>query len=195
MSELFESLDWADGQSNPSGIKTIVYYIPKRWIKTWPKPLAVPVAVDDLVIYDGDFELVAGKKFKKLYSTQGTGKVDFEPTGEKDHQMFINKGTFSFPDISAKAKAVALQMLNSNVVFVIPLPHPTDKRFIVLGSEDYDVMVKPKGTTGDKPGSAKGLTFDVEAPDALCLPDYEGLLALDDGSLNCATGVFTPAGG
>lgn len=106
--------------------------------------------------------------------------------------MFLNKGVFSFPDISDAAKGAAMQMLNSNVVFVVPIPHPTEKRFVVLGSDDYDVTVKIKGTTGDKPGSAKGLTFEVEAPDALPLPSYQGVLALEGGSLDCETGVFTP---
>lgn len=192
MSELLTSLDWADGQSNPSGIKTIVYVALKRWIKTWPKPIAIPVDAKDEVILAGDFEMNAGKTFKKLYSTQGNGKCDFEPIGEKDHQMFVNKGMFSFPDISDDAKAAAKQMLNSNCVFVVALPHPSEKRFILLGTDDYDVTTKVKGTTGDKPGSAKGLTFEVEAPDALPLPSYTGALALEDGSLDCETGVFTP---
>jgi hypothetical protein len=191
MSELLESLDWADGQSNPSGIKTIVYMALKRWIKTWPKPIAAPAKVDDLVVYGGDFEMVAGKTFKDLYTTQGNGKVEFEDVGEKDHKMFNNKGTFSFPDISKKAKGDAVQMLNSNVVFIVALPHPTEKRYIVLGSEDYDVTIKIKGTSGDKAGSDKGLTFEVEAPDALPLPDYTGAIALTGGSLDCETGVFT----
>lgn len=194
MSELLESLEWADGQTNPSGIKTIVYFGLKRWIKTWPKPATNPGAVKDLVILAGDFEMNAGKTFLKLYSTQGNGKVDFEPTGEKDHQMFLNKGLFSFPDISDEAKGAALQTLNSNSVFIIPLPHPTQKRFVVIGAEDYDVTVKVKGTSGDKPGSAKGLTFEVEAPDALPLPSYQGALALADGILDCETGVFTATG-
>jgi hypothetical protein len=191
MSELLESLDWADGQTNPSGTKTKVYFALKRWIKTWPKPIAVPIKVDDLVVYAGDFEMVVGKTFKELYSTQGKGKVDFEPMGEKDHQMFTNKGAFSFPDISKAAKGNALQMLNSNVVFIVPLPHPTEKRFVMLGSEDYDVTVKIKGTSGDKPGSDKGLSFEIEAPDALPLPDYTGALVLTGGSLDCETGIFT----
>ena len=114
MSELLESLDWADGQTNPSGIKTKVYYALKRWIKTFPSVAAVPALAKDLVIYAGDIEMVTGKKFLELYSTQGTGKVDFEPLGEKDHKMFTNKGSFSFPDISNAAKAA------SSLVAILP---------------------------------------------------------------------------
>jgi hypothetical protein len=191
MSELFSSLEWADGQTNPSGIKTTVYIVLKRWIKTWPKPATAPAKVAQLVQYVGDFELQDGKTFLKLYTTQGAGSATFEPSGEKDHQMFTNKAVFSFPDISDAAKGNAVQILNSNVVFVVALPHPSEKRYVVIGSEDYDVTVKISGTSGDKPGSNKGLTFNVEAPDALCLPSYQGVVVLEDGSLNCATGVFT----
>lgn len=88
MSELLASLDWADGQSNPSGIRPRVYFILKRWIKTFPKVAAVPAAVKDLVMLAGDFELVAGKTWLMLYSTQGNGKADFEPTGERITKCF-----------------------------------------------------------------------------------------------------------
>jgi len=191
MADFLKSLDWPDGQTNPSGIKTKVMFALKRNIKTWPKPIALPVSAEDTVILAGDFEMVAGKTFFELYTTQGVGKVDFEPMGEKDHQMFTNKGTFSFPDISDAAKAAASQMLNSNVVMVVALPHPTEKRYVVLGGEDYDVTVKVKGTSGDKPGSNKGLTFEIEAPDALPLPSYKGSIVLPTGTLDCETGVFT----
>lgn len=193
MADLLATLDWADGQSNPSGIKTKVFFTLKRFIKTFPKVATLPTKAGDLVVYAGDFEMVTGKTFFELYTTQGKGVVSFEPMGEKDHQMFMNKGMFSFPDISEDAKAAALQMLNSNVVFIVPLPHPTEKRFVMLGSEDYDTVVKIKGTSGDKPGSDKGLTFEVEVPEALPLPSYKGALVLATGTLDCETGVFTPA--
>lgn len=107
----------------------------------------------------------------------------------------MNKGTFSFPDISDEAKAVAKSLLNSNVVMVVALPHETEKRYVVLGSEDYDTSVTPKGESGDKPGSEKGLTSDVEVPDTTPIPGYAGALVLEDGSLDCETGVFTPTTG
>ncbi len=188
---IFENLIWPAGKINPSGIKTEVFFIDKSFIKTWPAidPVAATALANVTLV--GDFELVALKKWNKLYTTQGKGKVDFEPIGEKDCKMFNNKGTFKFPDISNEAKSLAKSAINSNVVFVVPLPHETEKRYIVLGSKDYDLEVSVKGDSGDAPGSAKGITIEVTAPDTTPLPNYTGALVLTDGSLDCETGVFT----
>ncbi|HNX87694.1 MAG TPA: hypothetical protein PKH58_01315 [Paludibacteraceae bacterium] len=191
MAELFEQLEWLDGQINPSGIKNIVYFAPKSWIKTIPR-VTTPVATStENVVVSGDFIMESGKTFLRLYSTQGKGKVSWEPSGEKDHKIFLNKGIFSFPDISVAARSMAKQLINSNVVIIVPLPHETEKRYIMLGDADYDVTVSIKGDSGDKPGSEKGITFEVEAPCTTPLPGYAGELVLPDGTLDCETGVFT----
>jgi hypothetical protein len=189
---IFESLTWPAGKVNPSGIKTLVYFIDKSFINAWPAIDPAPATAVANVTLTGDFGLVAGKKWNKLYTTQGKGKVDWEPIGEKDCKMFNNKGTFKFPDISNEAKSLAKSAINSNVIFVVPLPHETEKRYIVLGSESYDLEVSVKGDSGDAPGSAKGITIEVTAPDTTPLPNYAGTLALSDGTLDCETGVFTP---
>ena len=189
---IFENLLWPAGKVNPSGIKTKVYFIDKSFIKTWPAISAAPATAAANVTLVGDFELVVGKKWNELYTTQGKGKVDFEPIGEKDCKMFNNKGMFKFPDISDEAKSLAKSAINSNVVFVVPLPHETEKRFVVLGEESYDLEVSVKGDSGDAPGSAKGITIEVTAPATTPLPNYTGALVTAAGSLDCETGVFTP---
>ncbi len=187
-----QSLPWANGQINPSGIKTKIYWAPKSWIKSMPRIAALPASVDENVNVAGDFEMVAGKTFLELYSTQGKGKLTFEAMGEKDHKMFLNKGSFSFPDISAAGRSMAKQTINSNIVMIVVLPHETEKRYIMLGDDDYDVTVTIKGDSGDKPGSEKGITIEIEVPSTTPLPGYTGQLVLADGVLDCETGVFTP---
>ena len=189
---LFENLIWPSGKVNPSGIKTEVFFIDKGLIKTWPAIAEAPATAAANVTLAGDFELVANAKWNKLYTTQGKGKVEWEPIGEKDCKMFNVKGVFKFPDISNEAKSLAKMAVNSNVVFVVPLPHETEKRFVVIGDSYYDVEVAVKGDSGDAPGSAKGITIEVTAPATTPLPNYAGVLALADGSLDCETGVFTP---
>ncbi|KAF0200614.1 MAG: hypothetical protein FD170_3363 [Bacteroidetes bacterium] len=191
---LFASLPWNDGQINPSGIKTTIYWIPKSQLaRPLPKVNPAPVTPAENTSLSGDFEPTGANKWKKLYTTQGKGKVFFEPVGEKDHKMFLNKGTFSFPDISPEALSLAKQTINSNIVMVVPMPHETEKRFVVLGDEDYDVTVSTKGDSGDAPGSAKGLIIEIEVPSSTPLPYYKGILELEDGTLDCETGVFTPS--
>nr|WP_321357193.1 hypothetical protein [uncultured Draconibacterium sp.] len=192
MAGIFEDLGWADGQINPSGIKNEIFWAPKTSIATFPQPNAAPANGDENASYDGDFGMVAGKTFNRLYSTQGKGKVSWESTGEKDCKMFINKGMFKFPDISNAAKSAAITALNSNIIYVVPLPHPTEKRFVLIGDEYWDSTTNVNGDSGDAAGSEKGLTIEVEAPGFMPLPSYTGILVLPDGTLDCATGVFTP---
>ena len=193
MAGIFESLEWADGKVNPSGIKTEIYFCPKTDIATFPEIAADPATSSENVSLNGDFEMVAGKTFYRLYSTQGKGKVTFEATGEKDCKMFLNKGTFKFPDIDDAGKSLAKSSVNSNVIFVVPLPHESEKRFVVLGDSYWDCTVSVSGDSGDEPGSDKGITIEIEAPATTPLPNFTGVLELPDGTLDCATGVFTAA--
>lgn len=190
---LMANLPWADGQVNPSGIKTKLFLALKSDIATHPKVVAAPASASENVTLAGDFGMVATKTFVEVYSTQGKGKVSWESIGEKDHKMFMNKGSFKFPDISDDAKSVAKSLLNSNVVAVFLMPTGSGvPRAVVIGEEDFDTTVTNKGDSGDAPGSEKGLFFDLEAPSFNPLPTYKGEIVLPDGTYDCETGVFTP---
>lgn len=195
MSTTLANLDWPDGQSNPAGIKSIAYFISKADITKFPILKSNPASPAELVTLDGDFELAALAKFSTIYTTQGVGKVDWESSGEKDCKAITNKASLSYPDINDQAKAFATQTLNSNTLFIIPHYVAGGKiRYCVLGNKDFDSTVDIKGSSGAKPGDQKGLTIEISAPDFCALPVYTGLIPMEDGTLNCATGEFTPAG-
>lgn len=188
------NLDFNLGSVNPSGIGTTVYRIRKRYIKAWPKLEDDPdksdtISEEDLAKYVGDFVLVDGKKFQKIYSTQGKGSATSEATGEADCKMFINHCTCSFPDLTPAALGFAKASVNDDFVYLIK----SAGRFHVIGSPDYRSTTTPAPTSGDTPGSAKGITFTVDCPDVTPLPVYTGAIVTDDGSLDAGTGEFTPA--
>ena len=186
----FQSLTWPEGKVNPSGIKSIGYWIPKSHIKVFPGIKNEDAAtIAEHVNYNGDFVLHTGKHWLTIYTTQGKGKVSFEAMGEKDAKMFTNKGTLKYPDINDEGRNLAKSSINANCIFIIPMPQ---KRYAVIGSEDYDVENTITGDSGDAPGSAKGLTIELSAPDVTPLPGYKGEILLENGSLDCETGVFTP---
>lgn len=189
---LFADMTWTDGQVNPSGIATELFWIPKSDIATFPVVAAAPGTPAANVLLAGDFVLKPGKTFFRMHSTQGKGEVTFEPLGEKECKLFMNKGKFLFPDISDAAKSHAKMAANSSIVYVVKLPHQSEKRYVVLGDADYDTETKPGGNSGGEPGSQKGLNIEVEVPSFTPLPNYAGDIVLSDGTLDCATGVFTP---
>lgn len=179
------------GSVNPSGISDEVYYVPKKHIEDWPTinndfdTAATVVAYANL---EGSFKLKTDKVWMRLYTTQGKGKISWEYIGETDCKMVSNKATFSYPKITDEIRAFAKYASNGDFVFVVK----HDGKFFVIGSPDYRATLTPNGDSGDAPGSAKGVTVDIECPDVTPLPVYEGALVLSDGTLDCSTGVFTP---
>ncbi len=189
---ILASLSWGDGKVNPSGISR-VFLTTKGKVKTWPALAAEPATPSAFVNYVGDFELLTSEdKWFQLYSTQGKGHVDFDPIGEKDHKMFVNKFVGKFPDISDEAKAWAKTMLNSNAVLVVEIPTDGVPRYVIIGDQHWDTENTPSGKSGDAAGSEKGLFIEITAPATTPLPTYKGALALTGGTLDCETGVFTP---
>lgn len=181
----FANLDWADGKANPSGIQSTAYFVRKSDIAS---PL--PKIGEDGIAYLDDIKLVTGKKFQTIYTTQGMGSVTFELTGEADCTQPVNKAKLSYPDINDKAKAFVTAYCNAKMVFVIPHNTVDGVRFAVFGLE-MDASTKLTGNSGDKAGSAKGLTIEIESPDYVALPNYSGLIETDKGTLDCATNIFT----
>lgn len=187
------NLDFAIGGINPSGIGATIYRIAKSAILSWPTIVNDPTAtgaVSTLSSYNGDFSLATDAVWDKLYSTQGKGKITFEVTGEVDCKMYNNKASLSFPDLTAEALAFCKAAANGDFVFIVKAAG----RYHVIGSPDYRAVISPTGDSGDAAGSAKGVTFEVECPDVTPLPIYAGELELADGTLDCATDTFTPAG-
>ena len=189
-----QNLDFNIGKVNPSGIGQTVYRIRRRYITAWPTLENDPdvddqIGEEDLVKYVGNFTLATGKKFQKIYSTQGKGNISSETTGETDTKMFINHASLSFPDLDPKGLGFAKASVNDDFVYIVKAAG----RYHVIGSPDYRSTTTIAPTSGDAAGSTKGIVFTVDCPDVSPLPVYEGTIVTDDGTLNCATGAFTPA--
>ena len=189
------NLDFNIGSVNPSGIGTTIYRIRKRYITAWPTIENDPDKNDtltegDLATYVGDFVLVEGKVWQKIYSTQGKGSLSAETIGETDCKMFRNQLACSFPDLTAAALGFAKASVNDDYIYIAK----SAGRYHVVGSPDYRSETVATPASGDAAGSTKGISFTVECPDVSMLPVYAGAIVTDDGSLDCGTGVFTPAG-
>lgn len=192
-------IDFTIGSVNPSGISDIVYFIPKNDIQAWPaitNDFEAATTIDNYVQYGTtgtspalDFTLKTGKKWLRLYTTQGKGKLSWEYIGETDCKMVTNKASLSYPRITNESRALAKYAANGDFVFIVK----HDGKFYIIGSPDYRATLTPNGDSGDAAGSAKGISIEIECPDVTPLPTYIGELVLSDGTLDCATGEFTPA--
>ena len=188
------NLDFNIGRVNPSGIGTTVYRIRQRYITGWPTIENDPdkdntIEESDMSTLNGNFTLATGKYWQKIYSTQGKGSITAETTGDTDSKMFINHASFSFPDLTPEALGFSKVSVNDDFVYIVKAAG----RYHVIGSPDYRSVTTIAPTSGDAAGSTKGIVFTVDCPDVTPLPVYEGNIVTEDGSLNCSTGVFTPA--
>lgn len=189
-------IDFTIGSVNPSGISDVVYFIPKKDITAWPvitNDFDTATAIDNYVQYGTstalDFTLATGKKWYRLYTTQGKGKMSWEYIGETDCKMVTNKASLSYPRITNGSRALAKYASNGDFVFIVK----HDGKFYIIGSPDYRATLTPNGDSGDAAGSAKGIAIEIECPDVTPLPTYVGDLVLSDGTLDCSTGAFTPS--
>jgi len=186
------NIDFRIGSVNPSGISQEVYFIPKQYIAGWPSINDDFEDADDNDEYaqlDGSFTLAAGKTWNQLYTTQGKGKITWEYQGETDCKVVVNKASLSYPKINNEIRGFAKFASNGDFLFIVK----HDGKFYLIGSKDYRATLTPNGDSGDSAGSAKGVTIEIECPDVTPLPTYVGNIVLPNGTLNCATGVFTPS--
>ena len=189
---LLSDINFPIGSVNPSGISDEVYFVPKQYIKTWPTIEDDFEQAEDNAEYanlDGNFVLNTGKVWNRLYSTQGKGKISWEYQGETDCKVVVNKATLSYPKLNEQGRALAKYAANGDFVFIVK----HDGKYYVIGDKDYRATVTPNGDSGDAAGSAKGITLEIVCPGTTPLPVYTGTLQLSNGSLNCATGEFTPS--
>jgi len=185
-----EDITFPIGSVNPSGISDEVYFVPKQYIKSWP------TIVDDFeqaannaayANLNGNFVLIDGKTWNRLYSTQGKGKISWEYQGETDCKVVVNKATLSYPKLNDQGRALAKYASNGDFVFIVK----HDGQYFVIGDKDYRATVTPNGDSGDAAGSAKGITLEIECPGTTPLPVYKGQLTLSDGTIDCGGNACT----
>ena len=110
------------GSVNPSGISDEVYFVPKQYIQTWPTIQDDFETAEDVAEYanlEGSFVLKDGKKWNRLYSTQGKGKISWEYQGETDCKVVVNKATLSYPKLNDQGRALAKYASNGDFVFIV----------------------------------------------------------------------------
>ena len=176
------------GSVNPSGISDVVFYIPKHYIRRWPtiEDEFEAMMQGRYAEYEGDFELQPGCWWNRFYSTQGKGKIDWDYQGETDCKVVVNHATLSYPKLANEVRAFAKFASNGDFVFCIK----HDGKYYIIGNRDYRATITPNGDSGDSPGSAKGVTMDIQCPDTTPLPTYKGKIVLVDGILDCETDTF-----
>lgn len=167
------------GRSDIPGTVAIGYWIHKEDIENWPaapKTMADATTLEETTHYTGEFVLKAGKVWKKIYGTQGKGKLDTGKQGEIDNGSFLNKAHFEHPTLRDEMLAYMGAALNDDLVHVFEEIDGNQKT--IIGHPDFRADIKLEGSTGDAATSKKGVTVDIEVTDKKPLPRFDGAIQL-----------------
>ncbi len=167
------------GRSDIPGTVDIGHWIHKGDIESWPqrpKPLNEATTMEEATHYIGDFKLKQGCNWKKIYGTQGKGKLSFTKQGEIDNGSFLNKSHFEHPTLRDEMLLYSLAAKNDEIVHIFEEIDGNQR--VIIGHPDFRADIKVEGDTGDAATSKKGVTVDIEVTDTHPLPRYGGIIQL-----------------
>lgn len=108
-----------DGE-NMGGISQTIYFALHEDVETWPTKPDNPQTLDELGVLTGSIEMKAGKKMHKLYITDDTGELNFEPVGEQDGKSFVIHLSLFHPGLNPNVLGLLNKVKNDNMVFIVP---------------------------------------------------------------------------
>lgn len=188
---LYESLEFCKGKTILPGIRTRMYYIPKRDIVKWPKlpePDAADADMGKLGTYDGSFTLAADKTWLSIDLIDNKGKIESESQGDKPARSFLNKTSVVHPETDEAATGFCRQANSDDFVYLLQM---RNGRFRVLGNEAFETDTKPKQDSGEGVTGDFGTTLEIQVTDLCPAPYYAGEIVTADGTINAATGDET----
>jgi len=177
-----QSLEWCEGAVNLPGIRSKVYFIPKRNIALWPTlPDVVTSGIGDLATYVGDFVLVAGKEWQEMDVLVEESPVKSASQGTKPGKTFLNTGTFYSPKVDADATGLARVANNGDYVWLF---QEKPGKYRVIGNEMYQTDHKIDQSLGSKATDQMGTPFEASVTDKSPAPYYVGEIKTANGTIN-----------
>lgn len=192
---LYESLVHCKGATVLPGLRSHIFYIPKRDIVTFPTPPnTVPTGgtMGALATISEDFVLAADAKFKRIDIVSNASNVNSESQGEAPSKTFNNTGVFKYPGNNAEAAAFCRQANADDLVYLWP---QRDGQYRVLGNPMFETNTTPAQESGSAETDASGTTINVAVTDTMPSPFYTGKIETEDGNISGVDGSPIAAGG
>lgn len=181
---LQQSLAWCEGTPEYAGIRRRLYYINKNSIVAWPTLPADEKGRVTAATYQGSFTLAEDATWKFIDIIPDKSQLTSEPQGEYPSQSQLNKLVAVHPGIGPDASAAAAYLNNSDNVFIV---QDAKGRYRVVGSEPWQATTTVNQDNGQGSAGAASTTINVDAPDKVPAPFYEGEIVTDDGTINETT--------
>jgi hypothetical protein len=165
-----QSYTYTNGKAKPSGIRTLMYFVPVCDVLTFP-PLKT--AIGDKLKLNGNIVLKASKVWKKAVIISDTGKITHTPEGSRTGRAFSNSLDFKM-DYSIGADEFMNNMLNFEGIILV---RERVGCYRVFGNLDNTAFFEAsEGTSGDAPGSEASWIAKIKDNVGEIAPIYEGTI-------------------
>lgn len=187
---LYEDIDFCLGDKSLPGTRNHGYYVPRRDIKTFPRPAGSSAAkMEDVAAIKSNIELYADKLWKRFALVPNESEPTAESQGSYGSKTMLNKITLVLPGTGKKATGFISQLNNDDVVFLIPM---ADGKCRLFGSPLYQAEIAVSQAYGKAATDANTTTVEVSVTDEFAAPFYEGEFTTSEGTFLGTTDELKP---
>ena len=188
---LYEDIDFCLGDKSLPGTRNHAYYVPRRDIKTFPRPAGASAEkMEDICVIKSNIELYADKAWKRIALVPNESEPTADGQGSYGSKTILNKITLVLPGTGKKNSGLISNLNNDDVVFLIPM---ADGKCRLFGSPLYQAEIAVSQAYGKTATDANTTTVEVSVTDEFAAPFYEGEFTTSEGTFLGATDTLKPA--
>ena len=188
---LYEDIDFCMGEKSLPGTRNHGYYVPRRFIKKFPRPAgSAAEKMEDVAVIKSNIELYADKLWKRFALVPNESEPTAEGQGSYGSKTMLNKITLVMPGTGKKVTGLISQLNNDDVVFLIPM---ADGKCRLFGSPLYQAEIAVSQAYGKAATDANTTTVEVSETDEFAAPFYEGEFTTSEGTFLGTTDELKPA--
>lgn len=142
-------------QSNPGGVRNVYAIISRQVTGVWP---------NESVIDENGFitvlpTLASGAKWSQYLFPDGTADFNFDGGNDPSYQSYKHMVELALAGSKDAVRKEIKKYLNAGVIFLI---EDKSGNFVVLGSSDDPIFIKPSFKSGKKGSDKRGYTLKGE---------------------------------
>lgn len=188
---LYEDIDFCMGDKSLPGTRNHGYYVPRRDIKTFPRPAgSAATKIEDVAVIKSNIELYADKLWKRFALVPNESEPTTGGQGSYGSKTMLNKITLVLPGTGKKVTGFISELNNDDVVFLIPM---ADGKCRLFGNPLYQAEIAVSQAFGKSATDANTTTVEVSVTDEFAAPFYEGEFTTSDGTFLGTTDELKPA--
>jgi hypothetical protein len=174
----FGDLVITDGDDNMGGTQLIAYYALDSEVVSIPAMIDSPATLEDYGQVVGAFVMNGTAKFKKLYASPNTGKVDDAKIEGNDTNGFESTYEFFFPTTSPVS--LGFQRVAATSKFVVVVIENNGQKRILGSKKGMPALIGSVASSTDlNSGGAHGTTFSFKSYQNGPAPSFTGVIPME----------------